>query len=133
MESLDFNATKSRFYVGGKLPELKMATDVPGPGGYDLPSPDKVKKGSPSFTLKGRIDAGSMGSSKSKVVGPGQYTMNFSDKPAGPRFGFGTSARQGMAKKDEAQPGPGAYRVPSSIGDVPAYAMPSRKDEYKFI
>ena len=30
-------------------------------------------------------------------------------------------------------PGPGAYRIPSSIGDVPNYAMPNRSDESKYI
>jgi hypothetical protein len=30
-------------------------------------------------------------------------------------------------------PGPGAYRLKSSIGDVPEYAIQGRKDEHKYV
>jgi len=30
-------------------------------------------------------------------------------------------------------PGAGTYKIPSTIGDVPSYAMPNRKDEYKYV
>jgi len=30
-------------------------------------------------------------------------------------------------------PGPGAYRLKSSIGDVPDYSIPNKKDEFKYV
>jgi len=30
-------------------------------------------------------------------------------------------------------PGPGAYKLKSSIGDVPEYAIQGRKDEHKYV
>ena len=32
-----------------------------------------------------------------------------------------------------AVPGPGAYKLKSSIGDVPDYSIPNKKDEFKYV
>jgi hypothetical protein len=35
--------------------------------------------------------------------------------------------------KGTAGPGPGAYKVPVKVADVPAYALPNQKEEFKFV
>ena len=54
IESLDFNTSKSKFYVGSKLPALKATTDVPGAGTYN-PEPEKLKKKLPAFSMAMRL------------------------------------------------------------------------------
>ena len=66
-----------------------------------------------------------------KNPGAGAYEASLNDKKAAPKFGFGSSTRN--TKQNMNVPGPGAYRIPSSIGDVPNYAMPNRTDESKYI
>jgi hypothetical protein len=63
-----------------------------------------------------------------KNPAPGAYDAHFNNKTSAPKFGFGSSTR--AALKGMAVPGPGAYKVNSSIGDVPAYAMPNRSKEF---
>jgi hypothetical protein len=63
--------------------------------------------------------------------GAGTYETSLNNKHAAPKFGFGSSTRKGLNALNV--PGPGTYRIPSSIGDVPAFAMPNRKDEFKYV
>lgn len=56
-----------------------------------------------------------------------------STKKAAPQYGFGSSTRETGKKTKLNVPGPGAYRLKSSIGDVPEHAMPNRPDQYKYI
>lgn len=69
--------------------------------------------------------------SNNKNPGPGNYEMSLNDKRSSPKFGFGSSTRGKLNGNNV--PGPGAYKINSSIGDVPVYAMPNRSDEYKYI
>jgi hypothetical protein len=66
-----------------------------------------------------------------KNPAPGAYDAHFNNKLSSPKFGFGSSTR--AAAKALLVPGPGAYKINCSIGDVPAYAMPNRSAEYKYI
>lgn len=66
-----------------------------------------------------------------KNPAPGHYDAHLNNKTAAPKFGFGSSTR--AALKGMNVPGPGAYKINSSIGDVPAYAMPNRPPEFKYI
>ncbi len=124
-----FDTKHPRFFVGKKLDPPKPTTLVPGAGAYD-PSPQKVMKEMPSFSIKKRL--GSSLATVSKVPGPGNYEVHLKNKKDAPKFGFGSSTRDQGKKKSES-PGPGAYKVNSAIGDVPAYAMPGRSDEFKYI
>jgi hypothetical protein len=114
LESMAFS-TKPRFFVGEKL---KTAKDV-------------TKKTLPSYSMKAKLGS-SLVDEKNTVPGAGTYELNMNTKKAAPKFGFGSSTRNPL-KPNTTVPGPGAYRVPSTIGDVPAYAMPNRKDEDKYI
>lgn len=70
--------------------------------------------------------------SKLQVPGPGAYNKNLADKSKAPEFRFGTGAQTDM-KINTLSPGPGAYRLPSTISNLPSYAMAGMKDEYKFV
>lgn len=55
------------------------------------------------------------------------------NKSQAPIYGFGSSERENILKKANPTPGPGAYKINSTISDLPAYALPNRPDDYKFI
>lgn len=68
------------------------------------------------------------------MPGPGTYNSNLNDKKAGAKYGFGTSTRENVSpKRNNQSPGPGAYKINSTVGDIPTYAMPNRPDEFKYI
>ena len=54
-------------------------------------------------------------------------------KKSAPSYGFGSSTRESGKKTTLNVPGPGAYKLKSSIGDVPDYAIPGRSDAQKYI
>ena len=60
--------------------------------------------------------------------GPGSHEAK--SQLAGYKFGFGSS--QKLPKKDDKQPGPGYYLIPTQVGNVPSYAMPNRDSSFKF-
>ena len=70
---------------------------------------------------------------KSLAPGPGNYDISLKNKKAAPNYGFGSSTRETGTKAKLAVPGPGAYKLRNSIGDVPDYAMPNRSPEHKYI
>ena len=125
IDSPDFNGSKSRFYIGNKLPALKGNTNVPGAGAYN-PEPEKLKKKLPAFSMAQKLGS-SLTSSGNIAPGAGTYDISLNNKNASPRFGFGTSKRAPPAKATDG-PGPGSYRLPSTVGDVPNYSMPNRSD-----
>ena len=69
--------------------------------------------------------------SKGTVPGAGTYETSLKTKASAPNYGFGSGTRAGLRKLNV--PGPGAYKLVSSIGDVPGYSMPNRKDEDKYV
>ena len=69
------------------------------------------------------------------MPGPGTY-VNSSEKlkVSAPSFGFGTSYRPALGGSTKfIVPGPGHYKVPTKIADVPAFAMPNRSQESKYV
>lgn len=69
---------------------------------------------------------------KNKGPGPGSYESHLKDKKDAPKFGFGSSKRPELGKKKDNVPGPGDYRVPTKVGDVPNYSMP-RDEKHKYV
>ena len=69
------------------------------------------------------------------VPGPGNYVNTAENwMRRSPSFSFGSSKRPEMGgSKQNATPGPGHYKVPVKIADVPDYAMPNRKDASKYV
>jgi hypothetical protein len=54
------------------------------------------------------------------------------DKKSAPKFGFGSSPQREPIKKTLSA-GPGAYHIPVKLAETPAYALPNRKDDVKYI
>jgi len=75
----------------------------------------------------------SLTSSNGFVPGPGNYQASMVTRKSSPNFGFGTSTRETGKKTKLVVPGPGTYKIKSSIGDIPEYAMPNRPDQFKYI
>ena len=44
---------------------------------------------------------------------------------------FGRSDRNAFKGKEG--PGPGSYKIPVQVADVPAYLIPGQKEEFKFV
>lgn len=74
----------------------------------------------------------SLKSNSAYVPGPGNYESHMKQKKDSPKYGFGSSTRDGQMKKLNV-PGPGSYKLKSSIGDVPDYSIPNKKDEFKYV
>lgn len=100
---------------------------MPGPGAYK-PTRSTAEKSAPSFSVKGRYKQ----PKSMNVPGPGTYDKSMSDKKSAPKFGFGSSPQREPARKTISQ-GPGAYHIPVMLAATPAYALPNRKDEHKYI
>ena len=67
------------------------------------------------------------------MPGPGAYAGDAAFiKSKAPNYGFGSSKRPELAKKSTS-PGPGAYKIPSRVAEVPDFAMPSRSQEHKYV
>lgn len=66
---------------------------------------------------------------KRVVPGPGEYGVG--GIIGGPKFGFGTESRS-KDKKDNS-PGPGHYKVPVKVADVPRYSLPNHPEEHRFV
>lgn len=112
---------------------MKPTTKVPGAGAYD-PEPKNTMQKLPAFSMKIKLAGDLEQQTKSRVPGPGTYESNLNDKPSPAKFGFGTGTRDNVSpKKQNMSPGPGHYKINATIGDVPAYAMPNRPEEYKYI
>lgn len=66
--------------------------------------------------------------------GPGNYNPKKRPLSASPLYGFGSSTRSsGSQPTREKTPGPGAYKLPSRIQDVPQYLLPNRSTEFKYV
>lgn len=49
----------------------------------------------------------------------------------GPKFGFGTGLR--VIEKRDNSPGPGSYKLPSQISNLPSHALPNQNEDFKFV
>jgi hypothetical protein len=53
--------------------------------------------------------------------GAGTYNATADMKRSSPRYGFGSSKRPDIGYRKDNSPGPGAYRLPSQISNVPKF------------
>jgi len=130
-KSVCFETEKPRFHVGERWKDPKPVVNVPGAGSYD-PLDAFSKKNLPSYSMKIKLGS-SLASSTGFVPGPGNYQNSMTDKKQAPKYGFGSSTRETGNKVKLNVPGPGSYKLKSSIGDVPEHAMPNRDPAYKFV
>jgi len=109
------------YSMGGKLEDLefKKRNFAPGPGNYEIKPRDSIpsmKFGSGSRTS---LDGGKDALAK---PGPGTYYGGMANLRASPKFGFGSSTREGF--KTLSVPGPGNYAPKAYLGkDGPTYSM----------
>ena len=130
-KSVCFDIEKPRFHVGEKWKDPKPAVLTPGAGTYD-PSDSFSKKNLPSYSMKIKLGS-SLANKNSYVPGPGNYQSTLTDKKASPKYGFGSSTRETPGKSKLNVPGPGTYKLKSTVGDVPEHAMPNRDPQYKYV
>mmetsp|Transcript_19167 Transcript_19167/g.42528 ORF Transcript_19167/g.42528 Transcript_19167/m.42528 type:complete len:226 (+) Transcript_19167:116-793(+) len=93
----------------------------PGPAAYDIKD---ARPSSPKYSVAPRRNAG-YGPS---TPGPGQYNTSARHSVAegAPKWGFGTSQRQGL-NSNAKTPGPGSYQHAVKIGDGPKFTMSARR------
>jgi len=84
----------------------------------------------PSYSMKIKLE--SCLDNKNKVPGAGAYEATLKNKEDAPKYGFGSGLRETGLRKLNV-PGPGAYKLNSTIGDVPAYSMPSKDPSLKYV
>jgi len=73
--------------------------------------------------------------------GPGSYKNehSFVDRRSAPKFGFGSSTREkdylGRSKMGTMSNtvGPGSYRIPVHVSKTAEFAMPNKKDQYRYV
>lgn len=125
---------KPRFHMGTRIDfddTKKYIHSVPGPGAHD-PAFRPTKSKSPVYSMGATLT--SQKDTTYLVPGPGSYVNSAEKlKCSSPSFGFGSSKRPALGATKMQVPGPGAYKLPAKIGDVPDFAMPNRKDGSKYV
>lgn len=101
--------------------------EVPGPGKYD-PTLNAVTRRPPT-AIAGTERRGKLFGKESQIPGPGAYLEKPTTKP-GIAYSFKGLKR---AEPKNATPGPGAYKLPSGIGNWPTYAMSKKSTDYQYI
>ena len=134
-KSMAFNIEKPKFHMGARLTHddtKKFIHSVPGPGSHN-PTVVPSKHKAPTYSMGAKLSSSL--TRNEYVPGPGSY-VNTAEKmkQTAPSFGFGTSKRPDIAGNPKTQvPGPGAYKVPTKIADVPAFAITGVKDDFKHV
>lgn len=104
---------------------------TPGPGAYK--NNDFVMKQNPSFSMRpnNKNLQKSIDKYQEGIPGPGMYSDTFHRKANS--VGFAKSLRTGFVSKDNTSyPGPGAYKLPSRVAEVPSYENNIKPDEFKY-
>jgi hypothetical protein len=107
-----------KYHMSPRLDNLGSKDRVPGPGTYS-PRVDYTKEKGNQIRIG---SASREGWNINKTApGPGQYDTRRG--LGGPKWGFGSSNRDGF--RGNAEPGPGHYNLPPKFADVPKYAYGS--------
>lgn len=114
--------------MGAKLGTHKK-DDIPGPGNYN-PDDKFSKTKSPDCKI-GSSPRGQSNKYKDSIPGPGNYKYYNPALDKGPHVRIGTEPRGKQLKSDT--PGPGAYKIPVKIVDVPRYLIPNPDERFKFV
>jgi hypothetical protein len=105
---------------------------VPGPGTYH-PDFSTLKQHHPSFKIGSEAQRQGDRSSARLVPGPGNYNPRKRPTSAAPMYRFGSAQRDQAKTTKDITPGPGAYKIPARIQDVPSYLLPNRSIEFKYV
>ena len=123
-----------KFSIYGKLDatsvigtELRRVRANPGPGTYK-PDHKKINKNGGIFTIRSKLHV----NYDDKVPGPGTYSRTFNKSVKGAScWSFSNQPQREPLPLDK-YPGPGAYKVPCEIGNLPQYTM-ARPTEFAVI
>ena len=122
---------KGPSYPMGIKSSSKTELSGPGPGHYS-PMSTLTKEGAPSHLIGTASKEEGATSAKKKRDGPGPGNYSFMrPNSTGPAHVFGSGLR-GDPRKDKT-PGPGQYKVPCHVADVPRYVIPNPNEEFKFV
>lgn len=114
-----------------KTSSLSDLNKSPGPGAYN-PKFDVSKENLGACKIgTGTRDAGKNIPGGKEVPGPGAYAPRTS--LGGPAFGIGSSMRDEVNPKSLGTPGPGHYKVPTYIANLPKYTMPDRPESLRYL
>ena len=107
--------------------EFRKTRGKPGPGAY-RPDFAKTAKNNGSFSFRERPKR----SDDNGALGPGTYRANSSGEvKQSPSFRFGGGPMREPLPKNR-PPGPGNYKIPCEIGNMPQYTM-ARPKEFGYI
>lgn len=121
-EAPKYSMTAKHSYRGNKL-------NVPGPGQYAGDS-SVVNSKAPTWKIgTSRRDDSLNRTLKENHPGPGNY--NSLNKEKGPLFSFGKDAK--IKTEHSSNPGPGQYKIPASIFNVPTFTQGGWDKSLKFI
>jgi hypothetical protein len=121
-----YSLTSKNNYSGGSAAKNL----VPGPGQYSLENSQQTMTKPPTW----KIGTASRDDNLKKVVregfpGPGNY--NSEKGASNPKYSFGRDPRIKSAYSDG--PGPGQYKVPVSVFNVPTFVQGSWDKSLKFV
>lgn len=119
---------KTGYYMGAKISDLKK-DQYPGPGNYN-PEVNLSKQACPNFGI-GTSQRGGSNKYLESVPGPGNYNYYNPSLDKGPKVKIGTETRVHNVKSDT--PGPGAYKIPVKLMDVPRYLIQNQEEQFKFV
>ena len=85
-----------------------------------------------NYSLPGRYEQNSF--RKSILPGPADYNSSKNPlKNKAPNAIFGTADHRTTSMSKSGHPGPGAYRIPVKVADVPRYNLPIQNEDFKFV
>lgn len=121
-----YSLTSKNYYSGGS----SAKNLVPGPGQYTVENSKQAQSKPPTW----KMGTASRDDNLKKVVregfpGPGNYENIRGD--SNPKFSFGKDKRIKSAYSDG--PGPGQYRVPTSVFNVPTFVQGTWDKSLKFV
>lgn len=127
----DFDSKKKNgISIRGK-PIYSDSNGVPGPGEYSISETDsKGKKGGPQFSM-GKEKRQFFGIEDNKNnIGPGMYDVK---EPKGTSKGYAFSKEEKFSGPISTTPGPGYYKIPCGVGNVPIYTEQKFDPEFKYV
>jgi hypothetical protein len=105
---------------------------VPGPGQYNNDRTFYTTNKAPTW----RIGTSNRDDNMKHLVrqnfpGPGNYSSHGGDK--GPKFSFGNEKRINDGNKGGETPGPGQYKIPTSVSNTPNFVSGGWDPNFKFV
>jgi hypothetical protein len=128
---VDARSNKGVGFAKSRRSDIVQSALGPGPGYYN--PGNTVLKHHPAFSLRPKDTKlkSSLDRYKQSIPGPGMYNPVLHRKVNS--IGFGSSSRTTFVPKDQLNtPGPGSYKIPSKVAEVPVYESKIKPEEFKY-